>query len=657
LTTNQEYRQTRYRSIAGVTSGTYNENLLAAAQAATGLTNLTINGAEIALLQAITGSTVTNINGLRAAAAALYGVGSWDQVGAQLPSFVLGLNTGRSTLPSSVTFTRASSQVYLDSSGVLQSASTNVPAFDYNSSGNLLGLTLEGAATQLLTAPLDFSNAAWTKDAGVTVSAGAAIAPNGTTMDEITFPASSSNTVYSNTSMVTATPHVASVFLKQSDAGGRYVQIAGRTTGFGTTPYVNLDLQTGTLGNGAGTAYSVVAYPNGVYRLYFISTTTGAATNNGGIVINVVDSLTALRFSSRTAAGKIYAWAANLVASSVLTSPILTLPQLLASPDDFSSYWSNAATLTGTHTLTDNSVANELRSNQIVSIATTNQNWVLQAHIEKDNDETRFPQITAYLYGGTAADTCYCHINTKTGAVTKSDSSGGASTVSSADGGDYWIVWITINNAHANTGADISLWPAAGTVFGTRSVAATGSAVFRYVNFVASSVLTSPVLTLATTATRAAPVATVPTSAFNFNTSEGSMFMRALRFGKRTYGQNIVSIDDGTGNNRITVDFSGAFAGPRVTVITGGVNVGAISSSLESVGSFVNIAVGWAENDIVLYVDGVSIGADTSLTLPTVTTLRFGALGSSATNLDGIVSGYVYYPKRLPNTELQGLTA
>jgi hypothetical protein len=170
--------------------------------------------------------------------------------------------------------------------------------------------------------------------------------------------------------------------------------------------------------------------------------------------------------------------------------------QLLRFPDDLSSYWSNAATLTGTHTLTDNSGADELRSNQIVSIATTNQNWVLQAHIEKDNDETRFPQITAYLYGGTAADTCYCHINTKTGAVTKSDSSGGASTVSSADGGDYWIVWITINNAHANTGADISLWPAAGTVFGTRSVAATGSAVFRYVNFVASSVRTSPILTL-----------------------------------------------------------------------------------------------------------------------------------------------------------------
>jgi hypothetical protein len=340
---------------------------------------------------------------------------------------------------------------------------------------------------QLTTAPLDFSNAAWTKDAGVTVSADAAVAPDGTTtMDEITFPASSSNTIYANTSMVTATPHVASVFLKQSDAGGRYVQIAGRTNGFGTTPYVNLDLQTGTLGNGAGTSYGVVPYPNGVYRLYFISTTTGTATNNGGIVINVVDSLTALRFSGRTAAGKIYAWAANLVASSTLISPILT--------------------------------------------------------------------ATA-------------------------------------------------------------------------------------------------------TATRAAPVATVPTSAFNFNTSEGSMFMRALRFGKRTYGQNIVSIDDGTGNNRITVDFSGAFAGPRVTVITGGVNVGAISSSLESVGSFVNIAVGWAENDIVLYVDGVSIGADTSLTLPTVTTLRFGALGSSATNLDGIVSGYVYYPKRLPNTELQGLTA
>lgn len=49
-----------------------------------------------------------------------------------------------------ITFTRASDGTYLDSDGLLKTASSNEPRVEYDGSGNRLGLLIEGAATNLL---------------------------------------------------------------------------------------------------------------------------------------------------------------------------------------------------------------------------------------------------------------------------------------------------------------------------------------------------------------------------------------------------------------------------------------------------------------------------------------------------------------------------
>lgn len=61
-------------------------------------------------------------------------------------------------------FTRASSGTYVNSTGYINTASTNVPRFNYNSSTLLYeGLMIEPAKTNLLTYSNNFDNAAWTK--------------------------------------------------------------------------------------------------------------------------------------------------------------------------------------------------------------------------------------------------------------------------------------------------------------------------------------------------------------------------------------------------------------------------------------------------------------------------------------------------------------
>lgn len=66
------------------------------------------------------------------------------------------------TLDSRITFTRASSATYRDSAGLLQTALTDVPRFDYLASGTALGLLIEGARTNPCLHNRDLTNVAWT---------------------------------------------------------------------------------------------------------------------------------------------------------------------------------------------------------------------------------------------------------------------------------------------------------------------------------------------------------------------------------------------------------------------------------------------------------------------------------------------------------------
>lgn len=62
----------------------------------------------------------------------------------------LSLDFTTGTLDPALSFTRASSGTYLGADGLVKTASTNVARFEYDTSGNPLGLLIEGSATNLL---------------------------------------------------------------------------------------------------------------------------------------------------------------------------------------------------------------------------------------------------------------------------------------------------------------------------------------------------------------------------------------------------------------------------------------------------------------------------------------------------------------------------
>lgn len=75
-----------------------------------------------------------------------------------------GVEYGAADLDEILTFTRASSGTYFNSSGVLTTASTDVMRFDYDPvTLEPLGVLIEGARTNVVLYNRDLTNAAWTK--------------------------------------------------------------------------------------------------------------------------------------------------------------------------------------------------------------------------------------------------------------------------------------------------------------------------------------------------------------------------------------------------------------------------------------------------------------------------------------------------------------
>jgi len=165
---------------------------------------------------------------------------------------------------------------------------------------------------------------------------------------------------------------------------------------------------------------------------------------------------------------------------------------------------------------------------------------------------------------------------------------------------------------------------------------------------------TSPILSAGAATTRNADVATINTLTPWFNASEGTLYSEA-KFTNIVSYNTTASFGDGTANNTIrTIQWNDGT--DRIfSVSVGGVSqAGFVGTGQVGTAKF---AGAYKLNDFNASKNG-SIGTtDTSGTIPTVTTLFIGQTGSGAIfPLNGWLKRVTYYPRRLPNAQLQALT-
>ncbi len=127
-------------------------------------------------------------------------------------------------------------------------------------------------------------------------------------------------------------------------------------------------------------------------------------------------------------------------------------------------------------TLTDDDGGLTELVQETIIVGANTDTYVVRAFYKKDTDTTRFPGLSLDLTTGGTRQRQDIQINTQTGALVSSFASGAGGTFESNQVGEWWEVLIEVTNSN-NTAAVIKVTPAAGTVFGVESAAATGSII------------------------------------------------------------------------------------------------------------------------------------------------------------------------------------
>jgi hypothetical protein len=168
---------------------------------------------------------------------------------------------------------------------------------------------------------------------------------------------------------------------------------------------------------------------------------------------------------------------------------------------------------------------------------------------------------------------------------------------------------------------------------------------------------TSYVKTEAAAVTRLADAASKTGISSLIGQTEGTLFIDT-QVGDETdevYGWLQASL---SGNPNDSIQINRANTAVQCQVYTGSSVTGLITGGSITTGQRIKIAVGYKQNDVVLYLNGTQIGIDTSTNIPTCAVFQLGAyppLLSDYTNNGGIKQALLF-KTRLTNAQLAELT-
>ena len=573
-----------------------------------------------------------------------------------------------------VTFTRAGSGTYVDSQGVIRTATTN-----------------------LLLRSEEFDNG-WSTQRTV-VSANQITAPNGTaTADKITGDgtAGGAMSVFRTASATALTSYRISVYAKAGTAG--WLAIEGFDGVNNRQAYFDLvNGATGSISGAGMTDIAIQSVGDGWYRCSVTRT-----TNSGSTSIRPQFSLATADLTPSVEDTKnFYLWGAQLEQSSTVgeyiptTSTINSAPRfdhnpttgeslgllveeqrtnLLVRSEEFDqSPWASGAS--GNATVTPNAIASPSGTTTADLLDDTSTTQV-QARSQAINVTSSTNPYTLSVFvrpgtssiislrlgiGGATAVNGEVAVNLATGAAQwRSGANVGTSFAVVSAGGGWYRVSVTVtDNSTGNNVVTVELRPAfASSYTNILDVNAQGSAYFWGAQLEAGSFPTSYIPTTTATVTRSADVASITGTNFSswYRQDEGTVFARCSRLAN--VAGRIITISDGTANEQIR--FNGSLSTnirPDWQIIdNGSVQANVTGAAEAAVNSSFTVSGGYLINSFQQATNGVLGIEDTSGTLPTVDRVNIGANEASGSILNGTIRRLCYWGQRLPNSTLQQIT-
>ena len=252
----------------------------------------------------------------------------------------LDLNFARAQkLDSRITFSRPSAATYFDRNGILRTAASGVPRFDFDPiTGACKGLLIEEQRTNLLTYSEQFDNAAWVKTRS-SITANVTTAPDGTvTADKLIADTSStSHYVGARPAVTSGTKYTYSVYAKAGEYGFLGINFFTDNSAFAFSA-AYFDLVNGIAANASCDSVSITPVGNGWYRCSATETATATVAEGLSVVVGLLVCQSASPGHTGNGTSGIYIWGAQLEAGSRLpTSYIKTEASQVTRVDDVAS--------------------------------------------------------------------------------------------------------------------------------------------------------------------------------------------------------------------------------------------------------------------------------------------------------------------------------
>lgn len=216
------------------------------------------------------------------------------------------------------TFARSSSGIRVNSEGLIEEMSANVPRLDY-SDGSCASLLLEGQSTNILPYSEDFANSAWSKS-NVTLTSNNTISPDGTQNASKLVSTGADGNLQDSISVASGTTYTFSVYLK-TISGTLDIAISLGSPGFPQN-------------EGDGGRYKNITVTN-EWKRYTITSTADASASTGVGVGG---------FNTFSTGEQVYVWGAQLEAKNYVSSYIPTSGSTVTRSADVCNNAGTAAT-------------------------------------------------------------------------------------------------------------------------------------------------------------------------------------------------------------------------------------------------------------------------------------------------------------------------
>lgn len=591
--------------------------------------------------------------------------------GGAFPNAALYLNLLSGSLDSRVTFSRGSNATLVDGTGRIVYAPAN----------------LAWPSEQ-------FDNAVWSK-LFTSVTANTATAPDNTaTADTLTASAGLAEHLLTSAagmgvSILAGVTYAISMYVKAGASS--FIQIYAPMATFGTDAFANFNVATGTVGTvGSAATASIQNVGNGWYRCSMVATAIAAGTR---INFGVISSATAVRAESWTATGTetLFIWGAQLEQVTYQTvpgpyvattsaayygprfdyNPVTLAPLGLLIEEArmnlalYSAQFDNAAWIKSDATITANATASPdgtANADKLVETATTADHYIDQV--------CSFTTGTTYTFSfyakagernivsvrsssAWAADPRIRFTLAGAGTVTV-DNGSPTGTITAVGNGWYRCTMTATTNA-TNTGVfRLSLYNGAYSYAGD----GTSGAFIYGAQLEAGSFATSYIPTVASQVTRNADVATMTGTNFSswYNASAGTFvadFDTANPAGVAyIYSANAAGV---VGNSIYQSVFTSTTDN---YVLSGGVQQVRLLAGVIGANAVAKASMAYASANYAVVANGGTPQTQASGTLPVgVDRLHMGYSAGGGNFINGHIRQIAYFNSRLPNAQLQALTA